>query len=349
MMEQKSMYNRTWIIAPAFAMAALLCPGTAQAQAPYKVQQRWAIGGEGSWDYMTVDAAARRLYIAHQTRVEVVDLGTGKSIGSVQGLTRCHGIVMAPDGKTGFISDGGADSVVVFDPSNMATIARIPAGTNPDGMLYEPVTRTLWAFNGGSKNVTVIDVAQRKAIATIAMPGKPEFPATDGSGTIFVNVEDNNSIVRIDAKSRKLTATWKLPGCESPSGLAIDIGGGRLFSVCDGKKMAITDSHTGKSLGTPNIGDGADATAYDAAHKLVFASNEDGTLSIIDASKPGFRTVQTLPTMKGARTLAFDATTGKVYTVSAKLGAAPAANFAVHHNRPTAIPGTFTVLVMGLD
>lgn len=321
----------------------------AEAQQPLKVEHRLLIGGEGSWDYMTVDSVAHRLYIAHLTRVEVVNLLTGKKIGSIVGLTHCHGIVIAPDRKTGFISDGGANSIVVFDTSNLSILSRVPAGTNPDGLVYEPTTNALWAFNGGSKNATVIDVSTRQVVATLPMPGKPEFPATNGHGTIFVNVEDTNSISRIDAKSHTITANWKLAHCESPSGLAFDAEGQRLFSVCDEKTMAITDARTGKPLATPSIGEGSDATAYDPVHQLVFSSNEDGTLSVIDASKKAYPVIQTLPTMKGARTMAFDPSTGKLYTVSAELGPLPAQNPAVHHNRPAAVPNTFTVLVIGRD
>jgi YVTN family beta-propeller protein len=331
----------------AFAFASFFAGGLLHAQKPYSVQQRWTIGGDGSWDYLTVDSAAHRLYIAHQTRVQVIDIDTGKLIGAIQSLTRCHGIVIAPGGKTGFISDGGANTIVVFDPNTLARLGNIPAGTNPDGMVYEPVTHTLWAFNGGSKNATIIDVDKRVVVATVALPGKPEFPAIDSDGAVFVNIEDTNSVVRLDAKTQKITATWPLADCESPSGLAIDQAGERLFSVCDGKLMAITDAYNGKSLATPHIGEGPDATAYDAARKLAFASNEDGTLSVIDTAKPDYPVIQTLPTMSGARTMALDSTTGKVYTVSAKLAVTPATNPAPHHNRPTAIPGTFTVLVIG--
>ncbi len=330
----------------ALALAGVVACGIANAQGPYKVQQRWLLGGEGSWDYVTIDPGARHLYIAHLTRVEVVDLNSGKRIGSVDGLAHCHGTVFTADGKVGFISDGGSNNVVVFDPTTLKIEARIAVGTNPDGMVYERSTNTLWAFNGGSNNVTVIDVGSRKILATVAMPGKPEFPATDGAGTIFVNVEDNNSVARIDAKKRNITAVWKLTGCESPSGLALDSNGHRLFSVCDGKKMAVTDALTGRSLGNPSIGEGADAAAYDRVHNVAFASNEDGTLTVIDASTSSYPRVQTLQTMKGARTMAFDPSTGRLYTVSAKLGALPPPNPAVHHNRPPAVPDTFTVLVI---
>jgi hypothetical protein len=181
------------------------------------------------------------------------------------------------------------------------------------------------------------------------MPGKPEFPTTDDKGTIFVNIEDKNAIVRLDAQAQKVTGTWTLAGCESPSGMAIDRTGGRLFSVCDGKKMAVTDAHTGKSLATPTIGDGPDAASYDAGSKLVFASNGDGTLSVVDAGKPGYPVVQTLRTLSGARTMTFDPATGTIYTVSAKMGATPAATAATPHPRPTPVPGSFTVLVIGRD
>ena len=330
--------------AATLAAALTLQFANADAQKPFKVENRWVIGGDGSWDYLTVDSSTHRLYIAHQTKVDVVDTNSGKLLGAVTGLTRTHGIVMAPDDRTGFISDGGANVVVVFDPSNFSVLARIPAGTNPDGMAYEPATKTLWAFNGTSKNATVIDIAARKAIGTVTLPGKPEFPVVDGSGTVFVNIEDKNAVVRIDAKSQKVTATWPLTGCESPSGQAIDVSGARLFAVCDGSKMAVTDAKSGKSLATPAIGEGPDATGYDVKSKLAFSSNgETGTLTVIDAGKTGYPVVQTLATMEGARTMAFEAATGKVFLVSAQLKKDPG------QKRPSALPNTFTVLVVGRD
>ena len=331
------------------AMTVFAWATSARAQKPYKVEQRWTIGGDGSWDYMLADARTHRLYIAHQTKVDVVDTETGKVVGTIPGLTRCHGIVILPDGKTGFVSDGGANSVVVFDPATLTVKTKIAAGTNPDGMAYDASTNTLWAFNGGSKNATVIDAGTLAAVGTVALPGKPEFPQSDGAGTIYVNLEDKNAIVRLDVKTKKTTATWPLAGCESPSGMAFDKEGGRLFSVCDGKKMAVTDAKTGKSLATPTIGDGPDAAGYDAGSKLAFASNEDGTLSVVDAGKAGYPVVQTLQTMSGARTMALDAKSGKIYTVSAKLGAKQAPSATNPHGRPTPVPGSFTVLVIGQE
>ncbi len=186
-------------------------------------------------------------------------------------------------------------------------------------------------------------------MATIALPGKPEFPTVDGTGTVFVNIEDKNEIVRLDATTNKATATWPLTGCESPSGMAIDLAGHRLFSVCDGKKMAVTDSKSGKSLATPTIGSGPDATGYDSAHKLAFSSNGEGTLTIIDAGKSDYPVVQSLATQRGARTMAFDPSNGRVYLVTAEFGPAPAATPDRPHPRPSVLPGSFSVLVVGRE
>jgi YVTN family beta-propeller protein len=336
-------------IVSAFTLAVGLAASTAHAQKPFKVEQRWTIPGDGGWDYLTVDPGTHRLFIAHLSKIDVVDTNNGKVVGSIPGIAHAHGIVLLPDGKTGFISDGGANNIVVFNQTTLAVTTKINAGTNPDGMVYEKSTKTLWAFNGASKNATIIDVTKLAAMGTIALPGKPEFPTTDDAGTIFVNIEDKNAIVKLDAKSQKVTATWPLAGCESPSGMAMDKTGGRLFSVCDGKKMTVTDMHTGKSLATPTIGEGPDAACYDPGTKLAFASNGDGTLSVVDAGKPGYSVVQTVRTMSGARTMALDPTTGKIYTVSAKIGTTPAATAVAPHPRPSHMPGTFTVLVIGRD
>ena len=166
--------------------------------------------------------------------------------------------------------------------TRLAIVATIPAGINPDGIVFEPATQTVWAFNGRSKDATVIDATTQKVVATIPLPGKPEFPAVDGHGTVFDNIEDKSEIVRLDAHARKLTAEWPA-GCQSPSGLAFDVSGHRLFTVCDGKKMAVVDSESGKVLATPAIGDGPDAARWDPKHQLAFASCGEGVLSVVDA------------------------------------------------------------------
>ena len=331
----------------AACMVALMAALPSLAQKKYTVENKWKVGGEGGWDYLVADSSAHRLYITHGGRVEVLDTTTGKPVGAITGLKGTHGVALDDAGKFGYISDGRANTVVVFDRGTLATVATIPVGTNPDGIAFEPVTKTVWTFNGGSKDATVVDTASRKVIATVALPGRPEFPVADGKGFIFDNIEDKNSIVQLDAKSHKVTATWSISPCESPSGLAIDLTGRRLFAVCDGKKMAVVDANTGKVIATPAIGDGPDAAGYDAKNKLAFSSNGDGTLTVIDASGSTYKVLQTLPTQARARTMAFDESTGKVYLVTAQFGPAPAATAENPRPRPSVLPDSFIVLVAG--
>src|ERR1017187_3614468 len=310
-------------IAAAILCGVIAAPLLLAGQQPYHVIDHWKLGGEGGWDYLLADSAAHRLYITHGPRVEVLDTTTGKPVGAITGLHGTHGIALDTDGKLGYISDGGGNAVVVFDRSTLATVATIPAGTNPDAIVFEPATQTVWAFNGRSKDVTVIDAATRKVVATIPLPGKPEFAVVDGKGILFDNIEDKNLIVRLDARTNKLTAEWPLTGCDSPSGLAFDVAGGRLFPVCDGKHMAVIDSSTGKVLANPAIADGPDAAGWDASHKLAFASCGEGILSVIDAATPGYPTLESLPTQRGARTMTYDPATDRIYLVAAEFGPRP--------------------------
>ena len=329
----------------ALPLIFLSTPG--QAQSNYQVVDRWTIGGEGGWDYLLADGPAHRLYATHNARVEVIDTTTGKVVGAVTGLKSTHGVALDPDRKTGYISDGAGNAVVVFDRSNLAVLATIPAGTNPDGIVYEPVTKTVWAFNGRSQNVTIVDTATRSVAATVAVPGKPEFPVADGKGSVYVNIEDKNEIARFDAKTRTQLAVWPLTGCDSPSGLAFDPTGRRLFSVCDGGKMVVTDADSGKILALPAIGDGPDAAAYDAQNKLAFSSNgQSSNLTIVDASKASYPVLQTVTTERGARTMALDPVSGRIYLATAKFGPPPAATPEHPRPRPSILPGSFMILVV---
>jgi YVTN family beta-propeller protein len=325
---------------------ATLLVSAACAQQPYKVVDHWKIGGTGGWDYLLADPGAHLLYVTHGPRVEVLDTTTGKNVGAITGLKGTHGVALNPDGKFGYISDGGGNNVVVFDRKTFATVATVAAGTNPDGIAFEPVTKTVWAFNGRSKNVTVIDTTTNAVVATIEVPGKPEFPQADGKGHVFANIEDKNSIVAFDAKAKKLTDTWALTGCESPSGLAIDRAHDRVFAVCDGKKMAIVDTKSGKQLATADIGDGPDAAGFDAKDRLAFSSNGSGSLSVVDTAH-GFKTIQTLTTLTGARTMAYDEATDRVYVVTAEFGPQPEPTTANPRPRPAVLPDSFGVTVIG--
>ncbi len=332
-----------------FIIATLLGTNalSSAAQQPYRVIDHWNIGGMGGWDYLLADPSSHLLYVTHGPRVEVIDTKTGKSVGAITGMKGTHGIALDPEGRFGYISDGGSNNVVIFDRKTFASVATVPTGTNPDGIAYEPETKTIWAFNGRSKNVTVIDTVSRTVVATIALPGKPEFPQVDGHGHVFDNIEDMNQIVALDAKAKTLTATWPLTGCDSPSGLAIDRLYQRLFTVCDGKAMGVVDTKAGKQLAVAAIGEGPDAAAYDAKDQLAFSSNgQDGTLTVVDAAH-GYKTIQSLPTKLGARTMAYDEATDRAYVVTADLGPRPEPTAATPHPRPAILPDTFQVIVIG--
>ena len=207
----------------ALAIALMFVSSTAAtSQQPYHVLDQWKLGGTGWWDYLLADPAAHLIYVTHGPRVEVIDSSTGKPVAAITGMKGTHGIALDDAGKYGYISDGGSNNVVVFDRHTFQIITTIAAGTNPDGIVFDPSTKTVWAFNGRSKSVTVIDAGSNQVVATLDVPGKPEFPVADGKGSVFDNIESANEIVRFDARAKKLTATWRLTDCESPSGLAID-------------------------------------------------------------------------------------------------------------------------------
>ena len=333
-------------IAAALACMFISTPRPASAQQPYRILAHWKIGGGGRWDYMHDDAKAHRLYIAHGETVDVIDTRTGKSAGSITGLHGTHGIALDTAGKYGYISDGGGDAVVVFDRKTLAKVATVAAGQNPDGIVFEPVTQTVWAFNGRSNSATVISSYTNMAIATIPLPGRPEFPAVDGRGNVYDNITSTSQIARFDAQTKKITAVWPI-GCNNPSGLAIDTRGHRLFSVCRNQKMSVVDYKTGKVLATPAIGNGPDAARYSEKRKLAFASCGEGVLSVVDAGAADYPTIETLPTQRGARTMAYDAESDRIYLATAEFGSAPAPTAENPRPRPQAIPDSFTIIVAG--
>lgn len=313
------------------------------------VLQHWKLGGAGGWDYLAVDAKGR-LFISRATRVDVVSVESGKLIGSIADTDGVHGIAFAPGLNRGFTSNGRANSVTAFDLDTLKVIKEVKvSGRNPDAILYEPAGKHVFTFNGASKDVTVLDASSLAVIATIPVPDKPEFAAEDGHGQIFVNIEsDPGQMVVIDAQKLTVKSTWPLPGCNSPSGLAIDGTHHRLFSVCDGKVMAVTDAVSGKQVAIVPIGEHPDAAGYDQKRGLVYSSNGEGTLSVIHQdSADRYSVVQSLPTQRGARTMAIDPATGKVYLVTADFGPAPAPTAEQPHPRPALIPDSFVVLEVG--
>jgi len=315
-----------------------------------EVLQRWKLGGAGGWDYLTVDSAKQRLFISRATRVDVVSVESGKLLGSIPDTQGVHGIALAPALNRGFTSNGRANSVTVFDLDTLKVIQEVQVpGRNPDAILYEPSGKHVFTFNGASKDVTVLDASSLAVLATIPVPDKPEFAAQDGRGQIFVNIEsDPGQMVVIDTQKLNVKSTWPLPGCNSPSGLAIDSAHRRLFSVCDGKVMAVTDAVSGKQAALVPIGEHPDAAAYDKKRGFAFSSNGEGTLSVVhEDSADRYTVVQSVATQRGARTMALDEATGKVYLVTADFGPAPPATAEQPHPRPALIPDSFVVLVVG--
>jgi YVTN family beta-propeller protein len=312
----------------------------------YKKAATISIGGSGGWDYLTADAQNHRLYVSHGQEVVVVDLYSNKVAGKISGLSRVHGIAVANRLQTGFISDGGSNQIVVFDLKTLAVKNRVKTGTNPDGIVYDSASNRVFAFNGRSKNATVINAETGAVDGTIELGGKPEFPVSDAAGNVYDNIEDKSEIVQIDSKTLHVKAHWSIAPCESPSGLAIDTAGRRLFAVCDNKKMAVVDADSGKVVATPEIGDEPDAAAWDPMTKLAFSSNGEGTLTVVHQSdKDHYSVMENVTTEKGARTMALDPDTHKVYLSSAEFGPVPAATAQNSHPRPAIVPGSFRVLI----
>jgi YVTN family beta-propeller protein len=339
----------TLALSVTLGLAATAMAANAHADSGMQVVQQWKIGGAGGWDYLTVDLA-HRLFLSRGTQVDVIDTQSGRVLGTIANTQGVHGIALAPDLHRGFTSNGRADSVTAFDLDSLKPIqeAKVP-GHNPDAILYEPKGKHVFTFNGRSKDVTVLDAATLAVVATIPVPDKPEFAQDDHAGHIYVNIEsDPGQLVVIDSRKLTVQSTWPLPGCNSPSGLSIDRSHHRLFSVCDGNIMAVTNADTGAQVAQVAIGKGPDAAAYDEKRGLVFSSNGEGTLTVIkQESADRYSVLDTVKTRAGARTMALDPSNGRVYLVTAQFGAPPAATAEQPHPRPAPVPDSFTVLVVG--
>jgi YVTN family beta-propeller protein len=326
----------------------IVTPAVVSAQG-YKVVKKAALGGDGGWDYLKVDPDARRLYVSRGTRVIVVDVDTLAPVGEIPDTPGVHGIAIASDLGRGFISNGRADTATIFDLTSLKALGQVKTGANPDAILYDALTHRVFVFNGRSGDVTVIDAKAGTVTATIPVGGKLEFGVTDGKGRIFVNVEDKNEIVALDAQGMKVAAHWPLTDCEEPTGLAIDAAHRRLFAACGNKHMAVVDADTGRSVATLPIGDGSDGAGFDPEGQNAFSSNGgDGTLTVVHESTPDkFEVVQTVATQRSARTMTIDPKTHNVFTVAAEFGERPAPTADQPNPRPPVLPGTFSVLVVG--
>ncbi|MBV9344046.1 MAG: YncE family protein [Gammaproteobacteria bacterium] len=327
----------------------LALPALPAAAAPaYTVVRTVTLGGEGGWDYLSLAPKSGRLFIAHGTQVEVIDTRTLQPVGSVADTPGVHGIAPVEELGRGYISAGRADAIVEFDLASLKRLKEIKStGKNPDAIIYDPAARRVWAFNGHSNNATVIDTDKDEVTGTVALSGKPEFAASDGQGRVYVNIEDQGKIAVLDARELRVIAEWPLPGCEEPSGLAINAAGGQLFSACSNRTLVALDTHDGHVLGTAPIGAGVDAAAYDPQARLIFASCGEGVLSVLSQDASGApRPAQAAVTARGARTMALDALRHRVYLVTADFGPAPAASAEQPHPRPAPVAGSFKLLVL---
>jgi len=314
----------------------------------YRIVDKIKIGGEGGWDYLIADAAAHRLYVSHGTRVHVIDTESKSVVGEIPNTNGVHGIALVPELGHGYTSNGRDSSVTLFDLKTLKTLATIKLDArNPDAILYDSFSRRVFTFNGGSANTTAIDAESNSIVGTLVLDGKPEFAVADGRGKVFVNLEDKSSIVAFESKTLKIVARWSLAPGEEPSGLAIDREHNRLFSVCGNKMMIVLDATSGKVVASLPIGGGVDAAAYDPTTHLAFASNGEGTLTVVREETPDkFSVAENVATQRGSRTMALDDQTHQVYLSAATFGLPPAPTPERPRPRPTIEPGSFMVLVL---
>ena len=322
-----------------------LCVVVCAAPAAYHVVNKLQLGGEGGWDYLYADSQARRLYISRGTHVMIVDLDSGRLAGDLPNTPGVHGIAVAPELGRGFTSNGRANTATLFDLKTLRPLGQVKTGANPDAILYDRASRRVVTFNGKSADATVFSATSGQVLATIPLGGKPEFSAADGHGKVYVNNEDTAEVIEIDSRKLVVTHRWSIKPGESPSGLALDARHHHVFSVCGNKLMTILDLRTGKVATLP-IGQGADGAAFDPETRLIFSSNGEGTVTVArEVAKGKFEVLQTVPTQRGARTMAIDLQTHNLYLPTALFGPAPEPTAAAPRPRPQAIKDSFMLVV----
>jgi DNA-binding beta-propeller fold protein YncE len=323
------------------AAAALL----AQTASSYRITHTYTLGGDGSWDYVVPDPPNHRVFIARQNRLMVVDEDTGKLLGEVTGIQGAHGTAIAESTGHGFATSGNDQSVVMFDLKTYKTLGRIPAAEDADAIVYDAASNRIFTLNGDAHSSTVIEPRAGTLITNIPLGGKPEYGASAGDGKVYANLTDIGEVVEIDAKTATVSRRWPTAPCKQPVSMAIDTAHHRLFSGCRSGVMAISDYTAGKVTATLPIGTGVDGAGYDPASGNAFASNADGTLTVIHQDSPDqYRVVETVETPKGSRNMGLDPTNHRLYLASAKFGEAPQGK---GRGRPPVLPGTFALLVIG--
>ena len=329
---------------------ALLALGGADASAAdsgYHLFKKLEVGGQGGWDYLTVDGPARRLYISRGSHVMVIDLDSDKVVGDISDTPGVHGIALAPEMNRGFTSNGKDNSATIFDLKTLQVLGKVKTGANPDAISYDPASKRVLTFNGRSKDATIFDAVSGKVVQTVPLGGKPEFSAADGQGTVYVNIEDTNEVVAIDCLKARATRRFSLQPCDEPSGMGLDAAHGRVFSGCHNKLMTVLDLKTGKVVAAVPIGAKVDGNGFDAGTGLAFSSNGDGTLTVAAEVSPGKFVVQTVSTQPGSRTMAIDPLTHNIYLPAAQFVPPKGAGEAGSKLRPEMVPGSFELLVVG--
>ena len=321
----------------------LLCGLTFAGNAPklgYKIVNKIRLQGDEKWDYLFSDDAAGLLYVSHGNMVQVVDEAKGEMVGKIEGLNGVHGIAIAPALNKGFISTKNDNSVTIFDTKTYKVIQKLEVtGTSPDAILFDAFSQKVFVFNGHSDNATVLNAETNAIVATIALPGNPEFSATDGKGKIYVNLESKSSIAVINALTFKVENVWPLAPGEEPTGLALDNETHRLFSVCANKLMVIVDAETGKVITTLPTGDKTDGAAFDPSLKCAYSSNGEGTVTVVkELNKDSFAVIENIATQKGAKTIAINRKTHHIFLPAADFETTPGVE------KPKMLPGTFVVL-----
>jgi DNA-binding beta-propeller fold protein YncE len=313
------MFKRAFCLGAVLVLSCVLY--AEPASGGYSVVKKIPIAGTGSWDYLTVDEAARRLYVSHGTQVEVIDIDALTVVGNVPKTPGVHGVAIAPELGRGFVSNGQASTVTIFDLKTLKPIADAPTGQKPDAIIYDPATSRVFAFNGESKSATAIDAATGKVAGTVDLQGGPEFAAADGHGFVYNNLEEESLVLKINSRELKVEQRWPTAPCSSPSSMAMDRANRRLFVGCRSKVMAVLDADTGKVITTLPIGDHVDATAFDAATKLIFNSNGEGTVTVIHEDSPDkYSLVETVKTAPRAKTMALDPKTHRLFLSTAENG-----------------------------
>jgi YVTN family beta-propeller protein len=319
--DQRRTFFATLRIAFFFFACVILLGASSSSNGSYSVIKKIPIPGQGSWDYLTIDEAARRLYVSHGTQVEVLDVDSGAIVGKIENTLGVHGIAIAADVGRGFVSDGQSSTVTIFDLKTLKTIAEVPAGKKPDAIIYDPATSRVFAFNGGSNSATVIEAKDGKVAGTIDLGGGPEFAAADGNGFVYDNLEDESLVLKINSRTLKVEQRWPTAPCASPSSMAMDRANRRLFLGCRSKVMAVMNADTGQVITTLPIGDHVDATAFDVETRLIFDSNGEGTVTVIREESPDkYSIVETVKTLPRAKTSALDPKTHQLFLSTAEAG-----------------------------